>query len=741
MSVSTNLLSTDVESVETGTSGWTADANTTLFQSSRFYAGAKSLGMTATAAGSVSATTASRVAVTAGVTYQAYAYFVNIAAASGRTASVRIDWYSAATGGTPISSSIAVATTLTNDTAWNTPPPQITAAAPADAQYASLAVIVTGLTAGAQVAADRMTLGQPFTNPLSLLPYTASSVETDVSEWTAEANTTLSRTQPTAREGWYSLVLTAGAAGQVGASTIAVPVTPGTLYMGQVSAQSSAGAMRVDLRWYDASGNLLSTTTGQDWALSSSAWTICNTLANAPEGAATVQLVLAPTATAAGQTWLCDLMCVIDMTTLYPADNLIPPAASDFEAGIAAGWAVEGGTASLSTTYAYSNVYSMQVVAGGGDLVVSLTTSVTGPIVPGQSYQLRAPMRTPAGTLPFITQIEWLDSAGASIRTRWQNWTVSGATGWYWGPMGDIAPDGAVSVRVSLGYTGLAAGTTLYIDRVQLIPGGFTVATRPASGGGVALTVNGLTSVSPTWKWTLTRITSSGASAPVRGWAGDLVDQVITGDVAVITDYEVPLGVPVQWRLMAKDPTGLGWRSYLSDPVTVESSPTDVWLKDPGLPARSVQLTVGTPMPTWSRAARQGVNSVRGRQLPVVISDVRSGKTGTLTVITETDDDVRALWWVLETGNTLLLQWPPGWGEDDMYVSVGDVQAAPIVDYAEVHDRAWQLPLTQVDRPLGGITGSADRTWQTVKDSGPTWLDALAGATSWLDVYSGVDGG
>jgi hypothetical protein len=120
-----------------------------------------------------------------------------------------------------------------------------------------------------------------------------------------------------------------------------------------------------------------------------------------------------------------------------------------------------------------------------------------------------------------------------------------------------------------------------------------------------------------------------------------------------------------------------------------------------------------------------------------VISDVRGSKTGDLTVITETAADRDALWWVLDSGSVLLLQWPPGWGEDDIYVSVGTVQAAPLVDYAAFQDRAFVLPLTEVDRPIGGVTGSADRTWQTVKSESATWADVLAGAESWLDVYTG----
>lgn len=73
-----------------------------------------------------------------------------------------------------------------------------------------------------------------------------------------------------------------------------------------------------------------------------------------------------------------------------------------------------------------------------------------------------------------------------------------------------------------------------------------------------------------------------------------------------------------------------------------------------------------------------------------------------------------------------------------MYVSVGDVSAAPVADHAAFHDRTWVLPLTEVDRPIGGVTGSATRTWQLVKDAGPTWADVLSGKTSWLDIYTGA---
>jgi hypothetical protein len=507
--------------------------------------------------------------------------------------------------------------------------------------------------------------------------------------------------------------------------------------MAQMVARSAGPAMRVDIYWYDSAETQLQVTTGNPWTLTSSAWTACNTVAVAPVGAATARLVLAPVAMAAGQSWTCDIMRFLDLTTAVVPDNLIPYAQSDVEGGIT-GWTATGATLTHSGAYVYHGDYAVQVVASGGDLNVSLDVTPTTPIVPGQSYQLKFPTRSPVDAYPFTTRFEWLDVNGAVLRDRWNKWLSGSTSGWYLGPAGDIAPEGAVGVRVSMGITDAPAGHTFYLDRVSLTPGGLTVAATEAPGGGVALIVSGLTTGGPAWTWSLVRLDGKGGSSPVRGWSGDLTDQTVTGDIAVVTDYEAPLGVPVTWRVTIRSEDGASWRSYTSDAVTLPVGDTTVWLKDPGLPQRSCQVTVATPMPTWRTPARQGVSQVRGRRLPVVISDVRGGKVGDLTVVTETSAERQALDWVLETGSVLLLQWPPGWGEADMYVSVGDVTAAPIADFADFHDRTWVLPLTEVDRPIGGVMGSADRTWQTVKDEGPTWADVLSDKASWLDVYTGA---
>lgn len=737
MSVPTNLLSANTSSIETDTSGWVGGANTTKSMSSRFYQGAASLGLTATAAGFVAATTATRVAVVAGTTYQAYAFFANLVAASGRVATVRIEWFDVATGGTALSSSTSAGSTLANATSWNTPPPGIIAVAPAGATYASIVVMVTGMTAGATVAVDLITFGTPYTVTGNILPYASMSVEQDVGAWTGWTNCTVGRSTTDSREGWYSLQLTAVAAGTVASRlSTTVPVTPGTEYLSQVMVKSTTGApVRLDIQWCDAASTLLGTASETRTVPSDGTWTALQVVSVAPPTAAGARIIIGPTASAAGDAWLCDLMTLLPTSARAVAGNLLPYTVADMEPNLS-GWTVTGGVASQSTTTVVSGVYSMKVVASGGDLTLTTVSPVTG-VTLGVGYQFGLPVYQTATAYKHTDLVEWLDANGVVLRSRWQSW--QGMTGeWRVGYMGDIAPAGAVAVRLGTTFEALPAGATIYFDRATFIVGGLVASAEPAGGGGAAITVRGLTTGGPTWTWSLLRYVGGETPQPVRGWTGDLTNVSITGDLAVITDYEAPLGVPVQWRVVL-DGGSQGRFYYTTDSVTLDAETLDVWIKDPGLPARSVHATVQT-LPEWQRAARQGVNQVRGRSRPIVISDVRLSRTGTVGLVTQSDDERDALWWVLDSGNTLLLQWPPGFGERDVYVSVGDVAESRLTDLAEHTDRTWTLPLTEVDRPLGGMVGSPDRTWQDVADAGSTWADALADATTWLDVYTGVSG-
>lgn len=729
MAIVGNLLPANAESVETDASAWAALVNcATPIQGTGGTLGSFCLLYRSVAAGDVHVGLASRVAVTAGAEYWACASV--FPPAVGGQSRIEIRWHSS--GGTLIGTDQGPVVTAASQQ-WHQV--GVVGTAPAGAATANVVIRSTATAAAQSWFADRVFLG--LTGPANvtgnLLPFNTSSMEVDTSGWSAVGGTL---TTSTSSVTWYqSMLFTASAAGEgLVQSVVAPTVTPGVEYAAALSVTPGTAGLthRLLIQWLDDTDTQVGSTS-TDWTPAVGQWSRCTVVDVAPPGATKARVVARPTATATGQQWAYDRALLAPTSALMVAGNLLPYNTSDFEQDVS-GWTVTGGTKTQSAEQSLGGAYSMKLVASGGPLVATLVTPV--PVEAGLGYEF-APISWQNTTRRYQTLVEWLDASGTALRTRWNTWNAR-ASEWLVSRTGDLAPDGAVSARLSFVVPNADPGEVWYLDRMEWKLGGLTLKGALSGGGGVALTARGLTTGGPSWVWSLTRLIPGQPAQPVRGWNGDLTSQPITGDVAVVTDYEAPLGVPVQWRVIISNPSGVGSYSYTCAPVTLPAEATDVWLKDPGLPQRSVQLTVGTPMPTWRTVARQGVNQVRGRRLPVVLSDVRGGKTGDLTVITETEAEREALDWVLASGSPLLLQWPPGWGERDMYVSVGDVQAAPIVDYAEFHDRTWVLPLTEVDRPVGGVTGNADRTWQTVKDSGTTWASVLADADTWLDIYTGA---
>ncbi|MFJ3588582.1 hypothetical protein ACIQUY_04740 [Streptomyces sp. NPDC090231] len=745
MSVAANLLPANTAGIETDTSGWTAGANTTLSKSIRFYAGAASLGMTASTAGTVTATTSARVAVTAGTQYTAYAYFANVSAASGRTATVRVDWWSAVSGGTALSSVTAPALALPATTGWLTPPPTLLANAPVGANYASVTITVTGLALGSVVVADLISFGLPATVTGNLISYAASSAEIDATGWDTYANVVVSRASSVAWEGWYSLLLTSVAAGEVKSRLVAqLPVTAGTEYAGSAMVQTStAGDFLVELWWYDATATFM-TATSVRWSLPSGGWTRVTTAGVAPVGAVTARLVLRPQATAAGQAWLCDRMAVI--ATPKAAGELLSYNVRSMEID-GSGWtAVSGCTVDRSTDYAYEGGASLKVTPTAGLAANAMVETVAHvPITARQAYQVTPRIRLgPSTEIRYATiRFSWYDSADVLLRWVDLRWSLSpSGGGWYSPSSSTVAPTGATGLSVGLLITSPETAETIYVDDVSVVPGGLAVIVDPIPERyGAAIFVQGLTAGGYTY-WGLWRMDESGAMTAVRGPAGDLSQVTITGDTAVAEDYEAPLGVPISYYLRVWT-TPTNYRASVTGLDGIpEPDPTDIVLKDPGLPARQTTAVVAAGgQPQWTRKARQGINAIRGRARPVIISDVRTSREGTMTLVTETGQDLADMWWLLETGNTLLIQWPSLFGEPDAYVQIGDVTEAPLVDFAEYRDRTWSIPLIEVDRPIGGSVGSAGRTWQTVADTNADWLAVMSAATSWLDIYTGVNGG
>lgn len=748
MSVASNLLAANTSGVETDTSGWTAGANTTLSKSTRYYQGASSLGMTATAAGSVTATTSARVAVTAGQEYTAYAFFANITSVAGRVATVRVDWYAAVSGGSSLGNVVSAGATLATATTWNTPPPILIGTAPAGANYASVTLTVTGLAAGAGVASDTISFGPPALAVGNLHSYGTQGLEVDTSGWVASAGCTLSRSTTSAYEGWYSLqaVSTVDASGTMFFRTgPLIPVVEGQEYVSLAYIRTAHVGVPVLIQtvWFTDAGVSIGTRSSHEWIPdAASTWTRITTVGRVPAGATHARTYLAPQATAVGQVWLFDQVTLRPAPT--PAGSLIAYNVQSMELDASAWTAVSGCTINRSTDYAWDGSASLRITPASSGVDATVSFAAPAPVSARQAYTVTAQVRMGASAVSraVTTRLTWSNAAGEDIRFLDVRWSLNpSGGGWYTIPTSAAAPDDATGLRYAITVHDAEPAEPVYLDDVRAVPGGVAVIADPIPDHyGASVALQGLTTGGYS-RWGLWRVAADGALVALRGATGDTADMPVVGDSAIVEDFEAPLGVELYYHLRLWTPN-VGGRATASDPITIPEPPsTVVVLKDPGLPARQTTAVVAKGgQPQWSRKSRQSVNAVRGRSRPVVISDVRTSREGSMTLITETAEELAAMWWLLETGNTILIQWPSLWGEKDMYVAIGDVTEAPLVEYAEYSDRTWTVPLTEVDRPIGGATGSAGRTWQTVLTDHTDGLDILATYTSWLGLLTGVEG-
>jgi hypothetical protein len=231
---------------------------------------------------------------------------------------------------------------------------------------------------------------------------------------------------------------------------------------------------------------------------------------------------------------------------------------------------------------------------------------------------------------------------------------------------------------------------------------------------------------------TVYRVTTDGTRTPVRGPTGLYDKDVITSDLLIIEDHEAPLEQVLYYYIEVYTAAGILAYTRSSATVTLDhDDPNYAWLKDPGTPQRNLKVMV-KQAPDWADPIDQTAHRVRGRQNAVVLSDVRGGQQGDLVVFTQSDEERKALRWLLKDGNVLLWQSAPGMGEDDVYVNVGPVARPRVSPLATEEWREWTLPLTEADRPVTtGVNGSADRTWQDVLSGFATWQAVLDAYPTW----------
>jgi hypothetical protein len=215
--------------------------------------------------------------------------------------------------------------------------------------------------------------------------------------------------------------------------------------------------------------------------------------------------------------------------------------------------------------------------------------------------------------------------------------------------------------------------------------------------------------------------------AEVRGWAS----QPVAAAAVSYYDYEFPEGVPYTYRVREFDAAGVQLAST-DYPVSAVSF-AEAWLKVPAAPFLNTAVVIADRGDMTNRT-RGGLFDVQSRTDPILVGDVRSGISYTLTLLTETAADEQNLEYSLATGDVIFLHLPadeqtvPGG-----YFAVGDVTRNSTLRRSP--RRLWQLPLTRVVPPGPDVAGAA-YTWASVLAEYATWGDLMAANLTWGDLLA-----
>lgn len=741
MAIPGNFLSATAESIDPNASGWASKLNCALSLGSGGRSGDGVATMTATASGEMQARTYSSYAVNVGDTYAAFAD------ASSTTIPERIGirWLNAS--GTEISITWSL-TTATASSTWH----RISVGGPAPVGAARAQVLISSTaTAGGQVTFfENVYLGYPLRYAGNLISFDAEQMEiSGGTSWAVESNCTLSRTAPAVSwpVSWYYSggevqTLTVTANGNASALCAERPaVAPGIEYFGYayLNPPTSAAATWVELRFYDSGGSQLSATRSA-LAAPGTGWYRQVSSAVAPAGAASASLAVGITSGTAAQAVRFEAAVVKVRTTTVissaPADNIVLYADAAFEEGIGQ-WTVPSGVA----TIAQSTPWGAQALTESYSLTVTSATASASTIRSGkypvaelENWRLAPSLKRVAGGWTVVMALRWFNASNALISTSSAPSASLPSDGlWYFFQTDMTAPAAAVTAQIDLILTATSTSSTVQVDDVllhQVLPQ--TTITVDDATASVQIVRREITT---TWLMAMYRILADGSRTLIRGASG-LIDQISPADtVYTVTDYEAPLGVPFSYRFeFYSATTGLltQWEvtgTYMIDP----GDRNYVWLKDPARPQLNRRVLV-KQAPDWQQPIDTQVYRIRGRQNAVVLSGVRSGREGSLVVWTQSDDERDGLRFLLATGNVLLWQAAPGMGEPDVYVSVAEIQLPRVSTYAPESWREWTLPLTEVDRPTGGMAGSATWTVRDVAIENATVLSLISRYATVLDL-------
>ncbi|MFF7408698.1 hypothetical protein [Streptomyces lydicus] len=754
MAYITNLLAANASTFEGGSTAWvTSGSNTTLSVvtgQSPSDGGTYSMRATATAAGQVELISP-RWTVSAAQEYVCRSQLRTSTTTAGKTATALITWYDAATGGTSLGTASFTVNVNTSSGWFVANYPVVIGVAPANALSATLKLTVTGLAAAEYVNFDNINASPTTKRAGQLFDYNTQSIEQSTAGWLA-GNGTMTRVSGAleTNAGFAVLGVTSVAAGNVDISTNAyAAVTGGATYVAYAAVQALwSTTVYAELRWYDASNALLSTEQRTEAYTTPSVLRLA-IVGRAPTDAVKAKIYIRPQATAAGQLFYVDDVYLCPAPN--PVGNLLTYDEFSTESTLPA-WTLTGGTG-LGRIFLTSGItdgyYSLTYTpTDHGIQTLSLDRLI--PVTPGTTYVVGATYfgynpSAEATTQTYRARIDWYDAGGLLFQAdnpdgfysrTVQPGTISGSSS----TETRKCPEGAALARVTveIDHSGSLL-SAYYVDNVI-----FKESTPEYElnvdneTGAIIFTMNATPPYGTGGTITVQRVHQDGTMVPLRGYGLEYDRAPFTETPLVIEDYEAPLGQSVWYKADWYDVAGT--RSWMENTQTVNTPKLDdsnyVWFKSPGLPAVNTRVMMEAPL-KWARASRSATYEIVGRKNPVNVTDRRGGRTSSLTILVWDASANELFNSLLDSGLPALIQAMPGYGIDgNLYLSVGDVSVEPLDPDAREEGWRWTLAVAEIDRPSGGIQGSAGATWQTILDAYDTWEDLFNSHETWADVLT-----
>jgi hypothetical protein len=628
--------------------------------------------------------------------------------------------------------------------------------APVGAKSATAKLTVTGMTAGEFVNIDDVYAADFPMLTGQLLSVNDSSFENDVSGWSV-TGATIDRfaTDFTpggyGTSGYYVLRSTSTAIGTVSIrNTPLIPVTAGKEYVAYalVRTPNEAHTVTTEIRWYDAGAVQIGATAAQSTAFTANMNDRQAVTGVAPAGAISAKIWVSYNATAVGQ------VVYVDDVTFRPSQNdptnLLTLNEWSTEMLPSPAWTLTNAT--LDRFYLTSSItdgfFMLKTTAVAPGIVNGQLDRLI-PVTPGTTYVVRATgWRHSTDAAQVVTSamrmwINWYDSTGTLFQTdNPDQFYPRDASGSFFAHINSetrTAPVGAAFAQV-----GFDADCTNPLidywawDNIQFMPAIAEYTLTVDNGlGMVRMDVGDIQSSATSV--TIERVDETGHKVFLRGY-GLVYNKAPYSPVPMlIEDYEAPLGSRVWYAITWWTGSTQGARLFTQtiDAPTM-ADPDYVWFKSPGVPALNTTVMMEAPL-KWSRAARSTRYDIVGRKNPVHVTGTRSGRTSSITVLVWDPESNELFDSLLDAGTPALVQAMPGYGIDgNLYVSVGDVDVEPLDPDARVPGWRWTLAITEVDRPDGGLQGSAGSTWQTILSDVdyPTWEDLFNAHSTWTTVLT-----